>query len=209
MHPAARCGAMRILRIALAAAAFAVAAGPAEALYLQTPLTLEGDRTEADVGDDVGFEVGPNDLDENATRDWGGKTIYAKYSYDPYEGSGTAPDEGYEWTIRDIGEVVLDADARGSFTWTVTDDADDKNVVVLLQSASGDHLGQWDLRVGDAEEMYRLAAGTGAGPIEEGEPAPEEGAEASGGDDRAVPAFGLAFLVATVGAIAVAIRRAG
>lgn len=202
----------RLASLGLVAVALLAAAPTTGALYIVTPLSLSGGDGHADVGDEVDLVVAPNSEHENGTADkWAGRTIVLKYGWDPAEGTDRSEGDETEhtWETRVIGEITLDAEGKGAFTWTVPADVDDRNIVLTVGPAEGDPYAYLDMAIGDAEPMYRLAASTGEPvetPMEEdtgGEP-PQESQD----DARPTPGVGVLVLAAgLVGAALVARRR--
>lgn len=203
---------MDLRPLAFVAVALLAAAPTTGALYIVTPLSLSGGDGHADVGDEVELDIAPNSQHENGTADkWAGRTLVLKYGWDPAEGSDRSEEAEVDHTreTRVIGEITLDAEGKGTFTWTVPAEADDKNIVLTVGPAEGEPHAYLDMAIGDAEPMHRLAASTG-GPVE----TPME--DDTGGDppqesqDDARPTPGVAAVVlaaALVGAALVARRR--
>lgn len=195
--------------LAFAAIALVAVAGPASALYLATPLLLETESPQVNVGDTVDFTIRPSPENETAVDDWAGKTVRVTLSWDEAEGRpAEEPTSSEEDTTRTrtIENVTLAADATGAFSWTVPAEVDDKNVFIQLVGGDEETLAVIDLAVGDAEPINKIAA---SGPGEPVETPMETGEEQSAedADDRDVPAAPLVALLVAVGAIALARRR--
>lgn len=154
-------------------------AAPADAIYIETPLVLEG-QDHADVGDDIDLTAGPNQNNESAKDDWAGKTVKVRYSYDKnenHQGGADAPTSNEGYTEGDIGTITLDAKAAGTIRWTVPAAVDDRNVHIFLEDDAGERVAFTFVGIGDAEPMMRLASSSG--PMD-GEP--ELGDASSSGD---------------------------
>lgn len=192
--------------------ALLAAAAPSQAIYIETALKLEPSQHEADVGDDVDFTIRTNPDVEDAKDYWADKTVKLRFSYDKNEGQQQndpdAPTSNDGFTTRTIAELVLDADARGSFTWTVPAEVDARNVEVFLEGPDGDRLGFDYLLIGDAEPMMRITSAPGD---MEPEPGQEFGHEddAEDADAEEASALGLIALTLALGAViaGVAVRR--
>lgn len=187
-----------ILIAALLACTLAAPMG--SAMYIATPLAMFASSDHAEVGDRVDFRIEPG---ENATAAsaWAGRSARVVLSYEGDAGGEAA----YERRVLDE-PVALDANARGSFTWTVPSDLDDKNVGVLLESDDGELLAQADVAVGDAPPIMKaLMTETGEAP-EETTPTPAEAAQDDGpSTERDVP-LAPALALAAVALAAIVIR---
>lgn len=194
--------------------ALLAAAAPSQAIYMETDLLIDPQDSEADPGDNVTFTIRPSPNVDDAKQKWGGKTVKLRFSYDKNETPHDGPDEATSnegYTTRDIVEIKLDGEAGGSYTWTVPEEVDDRNVEVFLQSADGERLASGYLNVGDAEPLMRIAS-SGPGDAEP-EPATEidEGASDDEAQQEEASALGLVALSVAIGAVvaAVAVRRRG
>lgn len=183
--------------LALLVAGFLLVAGPATAIYIVTPLILEGDTEKADVGDVVHYTVRAQNDTEAAA--WGGKTVQviAVWTENQTENPDGSVSDGDETRI-DVATLALDGDAAASFDWTVPEAADDKNVNLRIVSDEAEEpLAFADLAVGDAEPIMKIAASgpSGEEPVET--PLEQE-------DDAAPPTNDTPGLPLVLGALAVA-----
>lgn len=154
--------------LALLVAGFLLVAGPATALYIVTPLVLEGDTEKADVGDVVHYTIRAQNDTEAAA--WGDKPvrIVAAWMENQTENPDGSVSDGDE-VILDVTTLSLDTDAGASFDWTVPAAADDKNVNLrILSDDAEEPLAFADLAVGDAEPIMKIAASgpNGEEPVE-------------------------------------------
>lgn len=179
------------------------ASGPAEAIYLVTPLRLHGSATNAEVGDVVDYALEAQNETEQAA--WAGKTVSVWYAHD--DGSGE------EYARVKVADLTLDDAARATFAFTVTAELDDKNVFFIVEQVEGETLATADLAVGDAPPIMRTMNGPAAesgpaAPIDGGEQAPlEESEKADDAETSAVPGLAVAGVVGTLAVLAVALRR--
>lgn len=217
---------------ALLAGCLLVAATPAQAIYLITPLNIDPSSAEADVGDGITFTLTPNDEYEGAS--YAGQTVTIRYSFDPEEGQrdsatypedpdGTvssddeprAPDEEWEDTTitRDVGPVSLDAESRATFSWTVPEEVDDRNVFVTVVAEDDTTLARAHVRVGDAEPMHFLASESSPRDLKDDGALSNDDAQAddfpqeTGEGRSSIPAPGLVAALVATAAIALALRR--
>lgn len=179
---------MRRAYLLLLAVAFL--APTAQALFIETPLHLTLAPQQAEPGMDVDLDAAPAN---GSTRDaYAGKTVKARYAI-----------EGQESTVyHEIGDLVLDGDAKGRLRWKVSADVDDQNV--LLQLVDGEEVvGIAHLAVGDAPPMmYAMGGGPADSEVVEETPRTE------GQKDTPMPGL-LALAVAVGLAAVVALRRRG
>ena len=200
---------MNLRTLALAAAVLVALAPAAQALYVVTPLRLHSETMQADVGDEVRFDVSPEN--ESMQAQWGGQTVVVWYTFDPNESEDPEqPRAETEPSFRRaqiLPDLQLDADASGTFTWTVPAEVDDRNVAVRVESADGELLAIRDLAVGDAPAVMRIAAGGPGEPVEtpmETAPADEDhGPER----ERDTPGLGVVAALGMLGLAALAVRR--
>lgn len=210
---------MRSPRAPLAAALLAsllAMAGPADAIYIVTPLTLSPTDVEADVGDALQFDVAPHPDAEGAS--YAGRTLTVRYGYDPHEAaaneeppsdpdgtvsSDDAPPEDAS-ILRDAQTITLDDASKASFTWTVPAEVDDKNVWITLVDEQNESVANANVNVGDAPpRMYALMEGS------QGDGAPVQTDAEAVQDDATndVPAPGVLALAVGAGLVALALRR--
>lgn len=203
-------------------------AAPASAIFIVTPLTLTPSQNEAEVGDEIVFDLGPNEEYDGET-DHAGKPVRVQWGYDTSEPSenGTTDEptseEDNPYVYRDLANLTLDAQSRASFRWTVPEEVDDENVFVTVLSADGETLASAHIAVGDAEPIMMVMSGPAGGePVEEGGEEPlmngDGPADTSGGDAgegaaddaaRNTPAAGFVAAAAGLGLAAFALRRRG
>jgi hypothetical protein len=190
------------LPVLLAVGLLAVA--PAQALFIATPLTLQPDKSHAQVGEKVTFTV--DAYNETSQAAWKGKTVQARW----HDASQESPGSGTP-----IRDVALDAKAHATFEWTVPEAARDKNVFVVLHSGE-ERLGQVHVRIGNAEEMAFITGGPSGGPVQEGEPVPDRqdsttgngtGTGKPGPQQRGAPGVGVLAALAGLGAVALLAAR--
>lgn len=181
----------------------------ADALYIRTPLTLNADETQADVGDSVTFRIGTDPENASAASDWGGKNVVIAYTWDPNEGDPSP--EAESTTSRTVVDpaLALANDATATFTWTVPEEVRDRNVEITVQSNGGDLLAVYPMVIGNAEPRMRIAASGPSGeqpvetPLESGAPPTGPATETNN-----VPGFApLALGIAVVGAALLLARR--
>ena len=215
----------------LLVASLMVAGGPATAIYVITPLTMTASANEAQVGDELTFDLAPNPDHEGPS--YAGASVRVQYGWDRMEGQHepsenpnetVSSDDETENTheVRDLTTVTLDGESRGSFTWTIPEEVDDRNVFVTILSEKDETLASAHVRVGDAEPMmFALRSGSGAEPAMEGAPEGTPPATTEGGAEDAttttdeardeggndVPGVGLLAAAAAVGLAALALRR--
>ena len=214
----ARTHGIAIPLLALFAAAVLATSGTASAIYIYTPLQFENAPEKADVGDTLDLVVVPDAENASAKTDHAGKTLRAVLGWSASEGQepdASASEE--DAREEDIGTVALDADARGSLTWTVPAEVDDKNVFIRLETAEGEAVAFAYIAIGDAEPVMMIAAsgpsegGEGveeptATPVEEGGNLDDTNAESSGGRSN-VPGAPVVAALVGIGALALALRR--
>ncbi len=193
-----------LLTMTLAVAILAMIS-PAQAIYIETPLTLEPDAERADAGDQIDFQIEPNPENRSAKKDWAGKTVQAGYSYDKNEGKSgeDAPtnDEGY--IVDDLATITLDDEARGTITWEIPQELDGYNLAIFLEDDDGERLALARLAVGDAPEQMHIMSGPSDGEPEGDEKNASEDDDAGAATEApALPLFGL---VVAIGAAAVAL----
>lgn len=187
-------------------AILAASAGPAQAALIETPLRLNGDRSDVQAGDRVNFTV--DAANETARAAWAGKTVQVAWEEIQTGDPGGAQPAGGA-----VQDLALDAKAHATFVFTVPQAADDKNIFVVLRSGD-ERLAQFHLRVGDAEAIAFTLGGPGGGPAGEPEPEPGPtdqtgGANGSGqprGQSR-TPGFEVLAAIAGLGAVAVLVAR--
>lgn len=166
-------GALALLTLATAI----LVAGPAQAIYIVTPLRLDPSSAEGEVGDAIAFRVTPSE-DWNGTS-YHGRTVLFHWSYDPQEGQrepssdpdgtvgsddGNATDPEPTHVERSGPSVVLDGGSRATFTWAIPDEVADRNVFITLRDDAGEILANAHVRVGDAAPMaFIMAEGAPAG----------------------------------------------
>lgn len=119
MTPRSRRTTLPLLALALTAAL--AATPPASAIYMITPLHLTPSATEAQVGDEVTFEITPSEEHEGATYENARVTI--RFGYDPNEtadepqpegsGSGGSTDSGEATTTDPDAPVSSDDETAG------------------------------------------------------------------------------------------------
>lgn len=174
----------------------ALAAAPAHALYVMTPLRLTPTDSEGNVGDKLAFHVSP---DPESNVSYAGQTLTLRYTWDPNEGSESSEAAAREGTGP---QVALDAKGEADLTWTIPAEVDDRNVGLSLIDGAGEAVAFAYVRVGDAQPQMRTMAGSGGMP-----PAseiPEENAPSPHVEptpEKAVPGAALAV---TLGALALA-----
>ena len=183
-----------------------LAAAPgAQAVFIETPLRFSPVDADAEVGDELRFDVAP--ANDSAAAQYAGRTLQVRYATD-----AESPEQS---TRGEAGTVALDGKATGVVTWTVPADVDDKNV--LLQVVDGEEvLATAHVRVGDAEPvMYATGgpAGGGGEVVEGGEPLASEpgpGNEDESGGANESPGFtALAILGGACVAVLLLGRRRG
>ncbi len=197
--------------LALAVVALLGAAAPTQAIYIATPLTLDPKHSASEPGEDVGFTVGPSPDNESAREDWAGKTVKARFGYNPNEGSDSDhADSDMDYVLGEIGTITLDDKAAGAFTWTVPAEVDGKNVDVFLESDDGERLAFAYLAVGDAPPVMRTMAGGAEDPERLDSEAP--GVADDNAENGEAPSPGIAalmvFLAAAAVGMTVLLRRA-
>lgn len=184
---------MHRIAVAVTLACLLAAAPQAAAMVVETPLVLEADNLQPRVGDVVTIDVTPKNDSVRATYATG--TYTAAYNYDTEEEGATR--------IVPIGNVTLDGDAKGTFTWTVPADVKDKNVFVTL--TDGDEtLGTLHLAVENAPPIMFATGGAGE---PEPTPLPEDDGERENveSNGRDVP-LGLALTALAVAGVAAVAR---
>lgn len=165
----------------------------ASAVLVEMPLNVTPDRDHAEVGDEVEFTA---TLANSSWReDLAGRTFRVEATYDGGEDGATPAPIA-------VGNVTLDADASGTFRWTIPASVDDKNVFVTILRGE-DGLGSAHVPVGDAPPIMFA---TGGGPADSGpsettdnDPSPETG--------RGIPGPAAALVLVVLGALAWAARR--
>lgn len=183
-------GIHRLLMGLLATATLLLAAGPASAALLITPLRIETPGGNAvEVGDDKDFTVAP--WEEGAAGNWSGKAVRVIWR--------DLADEAQTGTIRDA--LTLDEKAAGRFHWTIPAAVDGKNIFVVLLGDKDELLAELHLAVGDAEPvLFNRGGPADTGPI-------DQAPQSEGG--RTVPGPGALTAVlalAGIAAVLVAVR---
>lgn len=199
----------------IAAAALLATAAPADAVYIETPLVIEAPDDHAEVDDTIEFTIGPNPNNASAQEQWAGKTVNVRYSYDKNEGQdghhGDEPvsNQGYtEGTILD--GLTLDEKARGTFTWTIPSEVDDRNVNIFLEEDGHDErLAFAYLAVGNATPMMHAMSGPSDGEPEIGPEDKESHDDAVSDTNEAagIAAAGLLGTLALAGVAVALVRR--
>lgn len=196
--------------LAVCAAALLAISGPANALYVVTPLTLTFSAQEAEAGDVITLTLGPNEDHENAST-YAGQDVRIQYSWSANEGQDPENSSSDADEVTGIaGQITLDGEARGSFTWQLPAESDDHNVFFTILAADDEPLAHGHVRVGDAEPiMAIMAGGSDDGAIAETGPVDSTPAQdaSSEGSGNAVPAAGVALLLGALGAVALALAR--
>lgn len=175
----------------------AVLATPASALYIQTPLILSGPE-HADVGDDVSFEIRPDNA--SAEKRFAGKTVRIVYLFDPNESNDPdAPVSSDSLQERLLAELVLDGKASATFRWSVPEEVRDLNVDIAAESGD-ERVAFTYLAIGDAPPQMRILAGSGpAGEVDQENVEREQVSEDA-------PGLSALAALATIGAV-LALRR--
>ena len=165
----------------------------AAAVLVEMPLAVEADKPAAKVGDVVTFDVSL--LNESWKERLAGRTLRVEFTHD----GSTQTDES---AVGVVGDVTLDADAVGTFTWTVPESVDDKNVFVTIMDGE-EGVGSAHVAVGDAPPIMFATGGAppDGGAIDESGGEPVDDAT----NEREVPAGGAAFALLGVLAAAVAV----
>lgn len=198
---------MKAIVVPLLLVAALALSGPASAMYIVTPLHLTASDNAVEVGDKVDFTLAPGE-NETEAKAYYGRTVRVVVSYDPYESAGEpdSPRGDGEWARETIVEsLVIDDEGRATFSYTIPEKLDDKNLGILVEDAEGKIVAQADVSVGDAPPMMRALASE-SGPAEVGEePSPEPAVDEP--SQQNVPGAGILALAAAVGVLALALRR--
>lgn len=169
----------------------------ASALLVETPLLLAADRENPSVGDLVTFTVEPRN--ESVAREHSARSYVVEYRYDPVDEEGPSH-------VGIIGNVTLDAAARGSFSWTIPADVKDKNVFVAIVDGGAD-VGLMHVAIENAPAVMFAQNGApeGGGPEPDAADGAPEGTGESG--ESRVPFAGAALIAVAVLAAALLARR--
>lgn len=196
---------MRTLAALPLLATLLLAAAPgAQAVFIETPLHFSPGSADAEVGQELRFDVAP--ANDSAAAQYAGRTLQVRYATDAESPEQSARGEA--------GTVALDDKAAGVVTWTVPADVDDRNV--LLQIVDGEEvLATAHVRVGDAEPVMYATGGPSAGGgevVEGGEPLasePAPGNEDESGGAKESPGFTALVLAggAAIAVLALGLRR--
>lgn len=161
------------------------------AVLVQTPLAVSPSKRDPAVGAEVTFAVTLQN--QSAKAQFAGRTFPVQFTHD-------ASTEGADPVVGNVGNVTLDANAAGTFRWTVPASAQDKNVFVTVLDGN-ETLGTAHVAVGNAPAIM-FAEGGGAGPVanESAGPTPTPSSA------RSVPMGGLVLVVLSVVGSALLLR---
>ncbi len=157
MHPMTRWISALLVTTLLAASATAA--------KMEAPLALETDTDHAEVGDVILLTI--STARDETQPQWAGQGVHLAFEYDMNEDRFTTNPEGQTaWTRESIvTDIGLNDDATATYAWTVPQNLQDRNVMLLVVSATDEVLTYRLLPVGNPEPIM-LASSTSSGPNE-------------------------------------------